>query len=185
MSPHLSIQAWIQLCINLADTLQGLSIPATYTLSAYTSTSCGQFSSYFQVRISSCRLVFVTHQTDIGQLYSVSFFAQRGSLRFLIFCYRVPKATPLFWHPQLSDHLPSASLHPRVMRSLDVDPIAAALTPPENETPEERQARISRERAAKKVSDDIDEQLNRERQQVKRQPKPLKLLLLGVWKSYP
>ncbi|KAJ6545607.1 guanine nucleotide binding protein, alpha subunit [Mycena capillaripes] len=65
------------------------------------------------------------------------------------------------------------------MRSLDVDPIAAALTPPENESPEERHDRMLSERAAKKVSDDIDEQLRRERQQVKRQPKPLKLLLLG------
>ncbi|KAJ7628197.1 guanine nucleotide binding protein, alpha subunit [Mycena polygramma] len=69
------------------------------------------------------------------------------------------------------------------MRSLDVDPIAAALTPPEGETPEERHNRILRERAAKQVSDEIDDRLNRERAEVKRQPKPVKILLLGQSES--
>jgi guanine nucleotide-binding protein subunit alpha len=66
------------------------------------------------------------------------------------------------------------------MRSLDLDPIAAALAPPEGESPEERHNRMLSERAAKKVSDDIDDQLSRERQQAKRQPKPVKILLLGA-----
>ncbi|KAJ6540357.1 guanine nucleotide binding protein, alpha subunit [Mycena capillaripes] len=69
------------------------------------------------------------------------------------------------------------------MRSLDLDPISAALAPPEDESPEQRHNRILRERAAKKISDDIDEQLNRERQQAKRQPKPVKILLLGQSES--
>lgn len=68
------------------------------------------------------------------------------------------------------------------MHSLDADPIAAALTPPMDESPEQRHNRILTERAAKKVSDEIDEQLSRERQQAKRQPKPVKILLLGAWR---
>ncbi|KAJ6572753.1 guanine nucleotide binding protein, alpha subunit [Mycena vulgaris] len=70
------------------------------------------------------------------------------------------------------------------MRSLeDSDPIAAAMAPPSNESPEERQRRIQNERAAKQVSDDIDEQLLKERQLVKRQPRPVKILLLGQSES--
>ncbi|KAF7349021.1 hypothetical protein MVEN_01423400 [Mycena venus] len=69
------------------------------------------------------------------------------------------------------------------MRSIDTDPLAAALAPPQNETPEERQRRIQSERAAKQVSDEIDDQLSRERQQAKRMPKPVKILLLGQSES--
>lgn len=67
------------------------------------------------------------------------------------------------------------------MPSLDEsDPIAAAIAPPQNESPHARHIRTMNERAAKQVSDDIDEQLTRERQQAKRLPKPVKILLLGV-----
>ncbi|KAJ7185342.1 guanine nucleotide binding protein, alpha subunit [Mycena filopes] len=69
------------------------------------------------------------------------------------------------------------------MRSVEIDPIAAALAPPQNETPEERASRLLLERAAKQVSDEIDEQLNRERQQGRRQPKPAQILLLGQSES--
>ncbi|KAJ7685901.1 guanine nucleotide binding protein, alpha subunit [Mycena rosella] len=70
------------------------------------------------------------------------------------------------------------------MRSLDEsDPIAVAMAPPENESPEERELRVQKERAAKQVSDEIDEQLSREQQRVKRQPKPVKILLLGQSES--
>ncbi|KAJ6564051.1 guanine nucleotide binding protein, alpha subunit [Mycena capillaripes] len=67
----------------------------------------------------------------------------------------------------------------------DQDPIAAALAPPQDESPQARQNRILKERAAKEVSDEIDAQLNRERQQSKRKSKPVKILLLGAcsWKS--
>ncbi|KAJ7445540.1 guanine nucleotide binding protein, alpha subunit [Mycena galericulata] len=61
----------------------------------------------------------------------------------------------------------------------DPDPIAAAIAPPQDESPHERQLRVLRERTAKQVSDDIDEELSKERQQAKRQPKPVKILLLG------
>ncbi len=66
------------------------------------------------------------------------------------------------------------------MRSLDTDPLAVVIAPPQNESPNDRQSRIQRERVAKQVSDEIDDQLNRERQQAKRQPKPVKVLLLGA-----
>ncbi|KAJ7858259.1 guanine nucleotide binding protein, alpha subunit [Mycena olivaceomarginata] len=48
------------------------------------------------------------------------------------------------------------------MRSIDVDPLAEALAPPQNESPEQRHHR---------------------RQQAKRQPKPVKILLLGQSES--
>ncbi|KAJ7881474.1 guanine nucleotide binding protein, alpha subunit [Mycena leptocephala] len=73
---------------------------------------------------------------------------------------------------------------PVPMRSVDeTDPFLAALAPPQNESPEQRHTRILKERAAKQVSDEIDDQLNKERQQVKRQPKPVKILLLGQSES--
>ncbi|KAJ7224737.1 guanine nucleotide binding protein, alpha subunit [Mycena haematopus] len=65
-----------------------------------------------------------------------------------------------------------------VRSSDETDPISLALAPPENESLEERQTRIAMERAAKLASDEIDAQLNKERQQAKRLPKPVKILLL-------
>ncbi|KAF7333724.1 hypothetical protein MVEN_02328800 [Mycena venus] len=70
------------------------------------------------------------------------------------------------------------------MRSLDdTDPISLALAPPQDESPDDRQKRILKERVAKQVSDEIDAQLNKERQQAKRQSKPVKILLLGQSES--
>ncbi|KAK7060024.1 guanine nucleotide binding protein, alpha subunit [Favolaschia claudopus] len=69
------------------------------------------------------------------------------------------------------------------MPPADVDPLAAAIAPPRDESPHERQSRVLRELAAKQVSDDIDDILSRERQQAKRQPKPVKILLLGQSES--
>lgn len=60
------------------------------------------------------------------------------------------------------------------------DPISEAMAPPQNESPRDRQLRMLGERAAKQVSDDIDDELSRERMQVKRQPRPVKILLLGA-----
>ncbi|KAJ6614408.1 guanine nucleotide binding protein, alpha subunit [Mycena sp. CBHHK59/15] len=64
------------------------------------------------------------------------------------------------------------------------DPIAAAIAPPRNESPAERQRRLVMERAAKQVSDAIDEQISRERQQGRRQPKAVKILLLGACRTH-
>ncbi|KAJ7762359.1 guanine nucleotide binding protein, alpha subunit [Mycena maculata] len=65
----------------------------------------------------------------------------------------------------------------------DSDPIANAIAPPENESPEEREFRIQKERAAKQVSDAIDAELSREQASEKKRPKPVKILLLGQSES--
>ncbi|KAF7326519.1 hypothetical protein MSAN_02508900 [Mycena sanguinolenta] len=70
-----------------------------------------------------------------------------------------------------------------VHSSVETDPFSLALAPPKNESFEERQARITMEKAEKLVSDEIDAQLNKERQQAKRLPKPVKILLLGAHKA--
>ncbi|KAG6889694.1 hypothetical protein C0995_015442 [Termitomyces sp. Mi166 len=59
------------------------------------------------------------------------------------------------------------------------DPLTLAIAPPPNETPEQRAAREFAEAQAKKVSDEIDEQLRKEREGDKKKKKPVKLLLLG------
>ncbi|KAJ7664916.1 guanine nucleotide binding protein, alpha subunit [Mycena rosella] len=65
----------------------------------------------------------------------------------------------------------------------DCDPIANAIAPPQNESPEEREARIQKERAAKQVSDAIDAELSREQAYEKKRPKAVKILLLGQSES--
>lgn len=59
------------------------------------------------------------------------------------------------------------------------DPLAWALAPPENETPAEQAARLSAQEEAQKRSDAIDEEINRQRLEIKKTPKPVRLLLLG------
>ncbi|KAJ6454349.1 guanine nucleotide binding protein, alpha subunit [Mycena sanguinolenta] len=70
-----------------------------------------------------------------------------------------------------------------VCSSVETDPISLVLAPPKNESLQERQARIAMEKAEKLVSDEIDAQLHKERQQAKRLPKPVKILLLGQSES--
>ncbi|KAJ7234151.1 guanine nucleotide binding protein, alpha subunit [Mycena rebaudengoi] len=65
----------------------------------------------------------------------------------------------------------------------DSDPFSAAIAPPHNESVEERERRFLEERAAKQVSDRIDEQINKDWQQRKKEGNPVKILLLGQRKS--
>jgi guanine nucleotide-binding protein subunit alpha len=65
----------------------------------------------------------------------------------------------------------------------DVDPLALALQPPPDETPQAREARLQSEREAKKRSDLIDEELARERNAEKKSVKSVKVLLLGQSES--
>ncbi|KAJ8462748.1 hypothetical protein ONZ45_g17823 [Pleurotus djamor] len=65
----------------------------------------------------------------------------------------------------------------------DQDPLAGVTAPPPNETPEERELRLAAEEHARKVSDTIDEELNRQRAAEKKFPKPVKVLLLGQSES--
>ncbi|KAJ7146340.1 guanine nucleotide binding protein, alpha subunit [Mycena epipterygia] len=68
-------------------------------------------------------------------------------------------------------------------RSMEDDPIANAIAPPQNESPEDREVRIQKERAAKQVSDAIDAELSQEQAHEKKRPKPVKILLLGQSES--
>ncbi|CAK5272243.1 unnamed protein product, partial [Mycena citricolor] len=68
-------------------------------------------------------------------------------------------------------------------RSMDDDPFAILLKPPEGETPEQREVRLLLEKEAKEISDSIDEQLSKEKAQERRGPKPVKVLLLGQSES--
>lgn len=69
-----------------------------------------------------------------------------------------------------------------VRRSSD-DPFASILSPPADESPEEREARERAETEARRVSETIDEQLRQERIALKKKKKPVKVLLLGQSES--
>ncbi|KAG1731603.1 guanine nucleotide binding protein, alpha subunit [Suillus paluster] len=68
-------------------------------------------------------------------------------------------------------------------RVSDDDPLARAIAPPLYETPAEREHRLATEQEAKRVSDAIDEELNRQRISEKKGPKAIKILLLGQSES--
>jgi guanine nucleotide-binding protein alpha-1 subunit len=68
-------------------------------------------------------------------------------------------------------------------RSSDHDPLTAAIAPPPNETPDERAARLRAEAEARRVSEEIDEQLKQERASRRRQRPCVKVLLLGQSES--
>ncbi|TFK36641.1 guanine nucleotide-binding protein [Crucibulum laeve] len=63
------------------------------------------------------------------------------------------------------------------------DPLAQALKPPPTETDTERDARLQREAEAKRISEQIDEDLRDERERMKRKKGDVKLLLLGQAES--
>jgi len=60
------------------------------------------------------------------------------------------------------------------------DPLTLAIAPPPDETAGERETRLRKEAQAKKVSDAIDEELERQRLAERRGPKPVRVLLLGM-----
>jgi hypothetical protein len=65
----------------------------------------------------------------------------------------------------------------------DEDPLTVALTPPRDESPAQREARERAELCAKKVNDEIDEQIRLERAAMKKKKRPVKVLLLGQSES--
>ena len=83
-----------------------------------------------------------------------------------------------------SPYTPVRRLIARLMRSRtdDDDPLTAALTPPQDETPEARAIRLSREEEARRVSQAIDESIRTERQMNKKH-KIVRILLLGQSES--
>lgn len=59
------------------------------------------------------------------------------------------------------------------------DPLSLLLAPSRSETPEQRDKRVQQEEEAKRISNAIDEELNKER----KTPKPVKILLLGMFET--
>ncbi|KAL4073560.1 guanine nucleotide binding protein, alpha subunit, partial [Scleroderma citrinum] len=72
---------------------------------------------------------------------------------------------------------------PRRQRINEDDPLTRAIAPPANESQQQRESRIQAEQDAKRISDAIDEELNRQRIADRRSPKPTKILLLGQSES--
>lgn len=70
-----------------------------------------------------------------------------------------------------------------MFRSSDNDPLTAAIAPPKNESAAARAARLRAEAEAKRVSDEIDEQLKQDRVARRRQRPCVKVLLLGQSES--
>ncbi|KAJ3747882.1 guanine nucleotide binding protein, alpha subunit [Lentinula detonsa] len=62
----------------------------------------------------------------------------------------------------------------------DWDPLTNAISPPPDESAQEREDRIKQELEAKQKSDAIDEDLNRQRVLERKGPKPVRVLLLGM-----
>ncbi|THV06695.1 guanine nucleotide binding protein, alpha subunit [Dendrothele bispora CBS 962.96] len=69
------------------------------------------------------------------------------------------------------------------MMSSDDDPLARAIAPPPDESPDQRAARLQAEKEAKLRSDAIDAEINRQRQAEKKEQRPIKVLLLGQSES--
>ncbi|KAF9004064.1 guanine nucleotide-binding protein [Cyathus striatus] len=63
------------------------------------------------------------------------------------------------------------------------DPISQAMKPPPTETDEERAMRLREEDEARRISEQIDEELREERERLKRRKGDVKLLLLGQAES--
>ncbi|KAI0938701.1 hypothetical protein AcV5_000320 [Taiwanofungus camphoratus] len=63
------------------------------------------------------------------------------------------------------------------------DPLERMLAPPADETQEGRQARLAAEAEAKRISDMIDEEIQRQEKKAKKEPQPVKILLLGQSES--
>ncbi|KAJ4480909.1 guanine nucleotide binding protein, alpha subunit [Lentinula aciculospora] len=69
------------------------------------------------------------------------------------------------------------------MNAGDVDPLTLAIAPPPNETPAQRAERESAEAEALRISNEIDEQIRKERENERKKKRPVKLLLLGQSES--
>lgn len=61
----------------------------------------------------------------------------------------------------------------------DEDPLYKLMQPPEDETPEQRHTRLLAEAEAQEKSNAIDEEINKQRQEMKKGLKPVRVLLLG------
>lgn len=78
--------------------------------------------------------------------------------------------------PPLSIIMPSS----KRQRVSEDDPLTLAIAPPPTESQAEREQRLAAEQEAKRVSDAIDDELNKQRISEKKGPKAIKILLLGA-----
>ncbi|KZT10357.1 G-alpha-domain-containing protein [Laetiporus sulphureus 93-53] len=67
--------------------------------------------------------------------------------------------------------------------SPSTDPLELALAPPPDESEQDRRNRLAAEAEAKRISDIIDEEIQRQEKTEKKGPKPIKILLLGQSES--
>ncbi|KAI0054938.1 G-alpha-domain-containing protein [Artomyces pyxidatus] len=79
--------------------------------------------------------------------------------------------------------MPSKSSPQTQRRSLSDDPLAAAMRPPEDESPAQRELRILTEQQAKQISDAIDEQIRLDKAELKKNKPDVQVLLLGQSES--
>lgn len=68
------------------------------------------------------------------------------------------------------------------MGRVDDDPLTLAISPPSNETPDQREQRLREEAKAKKISEDIDEEIKAQKNAQRKRPN-VKVLLLGQSES--
>jgi guanine nucleotide-binding protein alpha-1 subunit len=64
-----------------------------------------------------------------------------------------------------------------------IDPLTAAIAPPPNESTEEKRLRLQKEEQARLVSEAIDADISRERNRLKKEKPPVRVLLLGQSES--
>jgi guanine nucleotide-binding protein subunit alpha len=68
-------------------------------------------------------------------------------------------------------------------RSPDEDPLARAIAPPLDESPEDKQARELAESEASRISEEIDNRIRQEKAALKKKKRAVKVLLLGQSES--
>jgi guanine nucleotide-binding protein subunit alpha len=71
----------------------------------------------------------------------------------------------------------------RALKHVEQDPLTLAAAPPPDETPAQRFVREKAEAEARKISDEIDEQIKRDKLASKRRKRSVKVLLLGQSES--
>ena len=90
--------------------------------------------------------------------------------------------------PASTSSFPNAHIHSRsitvMTRDLATpDPLAVAIQPPRDETPAARWQREQSEAHARRVSEQIDDQIKAEKMAMKKRKPPIKVLLLGQSES--
>lgn len=71
----------------------------------------------------------------------------------------------------------------RALKHVEQDPLTLAVAPPAGETPAQRIVREKAEAEARKISEEIDEQIKRDKLASKRRKRSVKVLLLGQSES--